>query len=262
MEKLSELFVKENRKIVLKEPISSLSEYLEIIEKIKKAWNINDLWYRGVLNSNYDLFPSIYRKDVWNYDPIRARELLTEFQRKSIFYLKNKLTEWDIYQIMQHYGTPTRLLDWTEGSLIALFFAVEKLEECNIPSVYVLNPYWLNKITTGVPELLYTSGQDKLVDGYLFDDKLKSKFPIAILPPFMDNRILMQRSCFTVHGKFKNGFYKLFLQPESRVLQIRFKNSSIKGIMNQITSCGINYSTIFPDLEGLSMELKHEYSII
>jgi hypothetical protein len=34
--------------------------------------------------------------------------------------------EWDSYFLMQHHGVPTRLLDWSDGSLIALHFAVNK----------------------------------------------------------------------------------------------------------------------------------------
>ena len=45
---------------------------------------------------------------------------------------------------MQHYGAPTRILDWTENSLYrTLFFAVTDAKKGDA-SVWILDPYWLN----------------------------------------------------------------------------------------------------------------------
>lgn len=48
--------------------------------------------------------------------------------------------------LMQHYGLPTRLLDWSESPLVALYFALSSDEDAKADAaVWVLNPMKLNK---------------------------------------------------------------------------------------------------------------------
>jgi hypothetical protein len=48
--------------------------------------------------------------------PETERQLLKEFKRRAHFYVNSLPTHGDVlgwFALMQHYGAPTRLLDWT-----------------------------------------------------------------------------------------------------------------------------------------------------
>src|SRR5260370_40182692 len=59
----------------------------------------------------------------------------------------NRDDKWEWYFLMQHYGVPTRLLDWTDNPLIALYFAVNDQPESasDDSAVGVFDPCRLNR---------------------------------------------------------------------------------------------------------------------
>ena len=118
-----------------KRPIESLTEYLHYIEYVHKIWEKGQLWYRGISKSKYKLIPRIYRT-TWKYDNIIAKDITNSFINKAQGILKPNTypeSKWGWYQLMQHYGVPTRLLDWTHGYLIALYFSIRDLSEISTP---------------------------------------------------------------------------------------------------------------------------------
>jgi FRG domain len=62
---------------------------------------------------------------------------------------KGPQNSWDWYFTMQHFGAPARLLDWTEGVLIALYFVVKDSSGEDDPAIWALDPWWLNKPVVG-----------------------------------------------------------------------------------------------------------------
>ena len=162
-------------KIYNKSLIKTLHEYIEYVDFLLSIWKKPLIWFRGVSKAKYTLIPSIYRSDNYDYVIEEEREMMDEFIRraKGINPLyQNESDRWTWYQIMQHHGFPTRMLDWTSSSLIGLYFALRNIKSILTPSVWVLDPRWLNKKSANVDYVFYTdhsirTNEDEYIDKYL-----------------------------------------------------------------------------------------------
>src|SRR5712692_70502 len=116
--------------------------------------NPDKVWYRGHTSVCYQLIPSLYR---YKSGVKKEQELFADFVegggRKFVRHVFNESDELDLDQDwmtlfdMQHYGVPTRLLDWTGTFATAVAFALLDREETNNDpaAVFVLDPLSLNQ---------------------------------------------------------------------------------------------------------------------
>ncbi|MFR4479895.1 MAG: FRG domain-containing protein [Fusobacterium sp.] len=106
--------------------IHNIEELLEYMEKLTFFKNEN-YCFRGQADYSWNITPSLFR----NLEPFQI-DLYDKFVQ-SIFIEKRPLNftneniEW--LMLCQHYGLPTKLLDWTSDILTALFFSCYVDEE-------------------------------------------------------------------------------------------------------------------------------------
>jgi FRG domain len=248
--------------------ITDLSGFLRIANELSIAWFPHEKtwgpWFRGHSVGSWGLVPKLYR-----YTPrernlrIIEDELRQEFAMRAPGLTNEKIENgWDWYFVMQHSGCPTRLLDWTEGALIALYFAVRDGNKGEDAAVWAIDPWWLNKHVVGEREVIPPSAVGGLLSADAsryapwlparFDHSVPLKdYPVAVYPTHIARRIGTQRSCFTVHGAVADGFEILRKEKDARIVKIDVTASSVGSIEQQLSIAGIDEVTIYPDLDGL-----------
>jgi len=249
---------------------TSVSEFLKIVEEVRRAHfhfkpkEVWGPWFRGHQKAHWGLSPKLYRGGYDAFDKLSVveNEIREEFIVRA-HSLSNEIpsnaNKWEWYSLMQHHGAPTRLLDWTDGSLLGLYFAVKDNPGIYDAAVWMLDPYKLNEAIIHVDAVIapgVCSAKDNLlVDPWLPDDFKKGtklrRSPVAIIPAHIARRISSQRSCFTIHGADKDGLEKLSTLRRPCLVKIVIPGRNVQEIQKELEAGGIDEATIFPDLDGL-----------
>lgn len=236
------------------EVVTSVAEYSRLFESDPAFQGKRTLWYRGesVLRKRNALLPSLARpssagKNEW--------EIYLRFRQAGAAFLPHKsLDEWDWMLYMRHYGAPTRLLDWSESPLVALYFAVQNPKrDRKEGAVWILDPLRLNK-RSGHEERLYCASIDPELDAYT-PTKVKGSpeaaayQPVALIAPRSFPRLVAQQGVFTVTHR-KAVAIDSIAEPDL-LARIRVPAHSKAEMRRVLSMLGIDRLSLYPELQSL-----------
>ncbi len=157
-------------------------------------------------------------------------------------------------QIAQHYGLPTRLLDWTESATTALYFACRKTG--SDAAVFVVNPVELNRMSYPLkPHVLDPEEDKKLIAKYFNSGVREAKrgnYPLAVNPVWNSDRLMIQKGKFTLHGS-------RFTLDHGRVpslVALLILREAKEMLLTELERVGVDEMTLFPELEHACIHLK------
>jgi hypothetical protein len=175
----------------------------ELIRALKKQSGTGHIvWFRGQSRAEWTLVPSLAR------DPAHTQAELAfikGFKQNAVPHLLTRPnSEWEWLFLMKHHRLPTRLLDWTESPLAALYFAARSNQDADA-AVWCLDPIALNRnANVSFPFQLEIPAfdNDAILNNYL-PNTLASETtsdlpPIAAIGPRSSPRMVAQLGVFTI----------------------------------------------------------------
>jgi hypothetical protein len=254
----------------VKPPVSSVVEFLKAVFAPLARWEKNrpggafgiQPWFRGEPVVDRPLLPKLYR----GQPPYYELDLLQHFRRMAAVpqfnvAIDQERTDLWLY-LARHAGLPTRLLDWTEGALTALYFAVSQPQAAR---VWMLVPQSLNFASglTGfdLPWHEPTRTAAAIRAAWEINVPEEPDLPLALYPTHIHPRLQVQHSCFTIQGKRKESLNLLMAEVglERFIHSIDIDPSRHRRIIEELRIVGISQATLFPDVDGLAADLTRQF---
>ena len=258
------------------------------------ALPVADLFFRGHANYTWRLVPNVFRpfsRDGYTKPVNQVSQVLEDFNIPKLnlylpyLELKNNLMfkryikscdqeyedDFNLYEIGQHHGIPTRLLDWSKNLFKALFFAcydAKNLDSNGVVYGFNPDPIFLDNLIGNLchmPHPIVEQSTERAKENLakaVFGDSESAlhwdtQVPPCIVPNIephcSDQRFFGQQGGFTIHNSEFINFLELPFFPALRIVIPYYLKSGLIYVLNKF---GINYQTLFPDLDHFALHLR------
>lgn len=240
--------------------INSIADLLKYLKKDAEDYD-GQIWFRGQSIYSWKLQPTYLRKEK----NISEFTLITKFkQNASLLIDRTPSNYFDWLFQMQHHGVPTRLLDWTESALTALYFAVEDASSIKKDgALWILLPTELNKnANIYSDEIFYIpSFEDIVLKNYnpeVFHQEKNTKLlPVAAIASRNNTRMQAQLGVFTISHRDKSAIEDI--GNKKHIWKYKIPASKKKIIKNELALLGITKFQVFPELSSIGEIIKDAF---
>jgi len=257
--------------------IFTLAQFDDAVKAYDAAWTTRNhaqskIWFRGHADSSWFLAPPALRES-FERDIQQVTHTFVEFKRRASGLVdRPPRTDWGWLYLAQHHGLPTRLLDWSEGSHVALFFALNQRAHDEEPTdgcVWLLSPGHFNQLCRGFSHVVTVDSPEAantLLLPYLHRKPAEDRpgeiaQPLALIPEHVSPRLRAQRGAFVAFADDESALVRKILEdsaknPEAPLARpLIVDGASKESLEHQLNLAGVAESTLFPDLDGLCKEL-------
>ena len=231
--------------------------------------------YRGMLSTKFELTTSLARNCG-----DKAKKLEKHLLDNFVKYVTMEepgidRSVWNAMILGQHYGLPTRLLDWSQSALVALHFAnaegeLSKFERrdcvvwridaselnCKLPEKYRQK---LREESTFVFSVKNLESIVCSLEEYDYD--MNGKALVTIEPPSIDQRIANQYSFFTVVPPEINDLVKFLDENTENTMKYIIDKKIRWDLRDTLDQLNMNERMIYPGKEGIAKWLARHYYV-
>lgn len=228
--------------------------------------------FRGLSDKAYRLETTLMRLGG---DHVKLeRHLLRNFRKYAHRSVVERDSLWHWLSVAQHFGLPTRILDWTYSPLIAMHFATANIEKFHLDGViwavnYVkaheLLPQFLSdKLNDEGANVMTLQLMNESINSLdtldALDAKSGDKVVIFFEPPSIDDRIVNQFAFCSVMSDPGMVLDDWLMSHPTLARKIVIPARLKWEIRDKLDQSNVNERVLFPGLDGLSRWLKRHYS--
>jgi hypothetical protein len=239
--------------------------------------------FRGHSDANWKLVTTFERAaDIYGYPAERRLErealMLKHFKRRAHFYItappaiEDEL-EW--LALIQHYGGPTRLLDFSRSFYVSAFFAVERSEKD--AAVWAINlngleesrdlsQYYLDVKSSSPKVQKVAKVEPERMNQRLSIQQGFFLFPFDISTSFIDNlagtfnvdpqafsQVIAEEPCLeNTEGLDIAG---------SKIVQVILRRETHRAALSDLKAMNVTSETLFPGLDGFARSLYFQLTL-